>query len=850
MGLQLNGRIGAGNDLLDSDLRDIQIISGASGVFLYAATGQNGGISVYRLSSAGALASLRDTSYFITPGIGMGPFDVISLDGTDRLMLNGTGDGRLLTYGFGADGDLGSLKQIDLPGTGVATPAALAGTALSGAGTALYMVDADTGQLGAYVSNGSGALTGTSAKTGTSASYQLSGVVALEVVQVAGTSYLLAADAGSASVRSYQINTATGALSYSDSLGAADGLGIAAPSAMQIVQAQGTTWVILAAAGSGSLSVMRLTDGGRLEPVDHILDTLATRFGGVTALEVIAVDGHVLVLAGGADDGLALFSLLPDGQLVHMQSLAHTLGAGLENVTGIDAVEIGGEIQIFVTSATAPGLSQFSLSLDALGTVIQSPGAAGGQVLGTGAGDLILGGGAQDRLMGQGGDDILVASQAGGVLSGGAGADIFVLCPTSGPLAVSDFRPGEDRLDMTRFPNLRSMAQLDFTPTGTGIDISHGTTTIRVNSFNGQSLTAADLWPTGFDTPDRVAMPTGPVVRFTTGTGGADTLIFGPGQDRVWGLAGNDLIRAGAGRDRLFGGDGDDSLFGGAGRDILKGGNGADLVRGGAGKDRMIGGDGGDRLLGQGGDDTLHGGTGPDTLKGGAGNDLIRAGIGHDTGEGGAGNDTVLGGIGHDTLRGGAGNDTLKGGRDNDTVYGGKGDDTLRGGAGADTLGGGGGHDILEGGAGRDILRGEVGRDTLRGGAGNDQLDGGTGQDVLHGGSGRDLLAGGDMADRLWGGRDGDILIGGRGGDIMTGGAGDDVFIFGTGSGKGHGRDQITDFTPGQDHIRIAMPGVAGLGDLTLTRQGSDTRIDTGSGTIILNDILPGNLDSDDFLFS
>jgi len=107
----------------------------------------------------------------------------------------------------------------------------------------------------------------------------------------------------------------------------------------------------------------------------------------------------VFVLAGRADDGISLFSLLPGGHLVHMQSLAHWAGAGLENVTDIEAVKVDDEIRIFVTSGAVLGISQFSLSLADLGSVIQSsPG--GSQVLGTSAGDLIVGRGALDRLKG------------------------------------------------------------------------------------------------------------------------------------------------------------------------------------------------------------------------------------------------------------------------------------------------------------------------------------------------------------------------------------------------------------------------------------------------------------------
>ena len=821
MALQRDGWIGAGNDLLDADLRDLAILEGPAGTFLYASSGQNGGISVYRVDGPGGLASLSDTRYFTTSGITMGSFDLVSLDGVARLIMGGTGNGALVGYGFETDGDLSGLVSEDLPGSGVETARVVASAALSNDTTALYMVDGDTGALAAYVSDGAGAIAASAGLTGGAGTFDLDGAVALEVVSAGNVSYLVAASgADSGSVRSYRIDADSGALEYVDSLGAEDGLGIGTPSAMQTIVAYGATWVILGAAGSGSLSVMKLAADGQLEPADHILDTLATRFGGVSALEVVQVGAQVFVLAGGADDGLALFSLLPDGRLVHMQSLAQTTGAGLENVTGIEAVQVGDELRIFVTSGAALGLSQFSLPLDDLGSVIQSTGVEGGQVSGTGAADLILGAGVQEQLIGQGGDDILVAGAAGTVLTGGGGGDIFVLGPATGTLQISDFEPGTDRLDLSGFAMLRSISQLDLTPTGTGITIEYGPTTIEVLSNDGQSLSAADLWPGGFDTPDRVPVPPGPVIQVMLGTAEDDTLTGGAEANFIRGLEGNDTILGKAGDDEMWGEAGTDTIYGEAGNDTIFGGADRDILWGGEGRDVLWGGAGNDTLRGVTGDDQISGEAGDDQLFGGAGNDSIF---------GEAGNDTLYGGAGRDVLWGGEGDEIIFGGGANDTSFGGEGNDTIYGGAGNDTSFGGAGRDILWGGNGRDVLWGGEGNDTLRGVGGDDQISGGAGDDQMFGGDGADRLTGGAGNDRL------------------TGGAGPDVFIFA--SSPAHGNDRISDFADGQDLIRIDIAG-AGFEDLILTGTGSDTVIDTGAGTITLNGVMPDDLSASDFLFS
>ena len=80
-------------------------------------------------------------------------------------------------------------------------------------------------------------------------------------------------------------------------------------------------------------------------------------------------------------------------------------------------------------------------------------GAAGDDRLYGGIGDDVLEGGpGADRLHGGTGDDVLY---------GGSGADIFVFAPGDGNDYISDFRFGNDRIDLTAFEDIRSTGDLD-----------------------------------------------------------------------------------------------------------------------------------------------------------------------------------------------------------------------------------------------------------------------------------------------------------------------------------------------------------------------------------------------------
>ncbi|MBF0191080.1 MAG: hypothetical protein HQL99_08005 [Magnetococcales bacterium] len=85
---------------------------------------------------------------------------------------------------------------------------------------------------------------------------------------------------------------------------------------------------------------------------------------------------------------------------------------------------------------------------------------------------------------------------------------------------------------------------------------------------------------------------------------------------------------------------------------------------------------------------------------------------------------------------------------------------------------------------------------------------------LVLGRSGNDTLVGSAGQDTLVGGVGDDLLQGGEGKDTLTGGAGADVFHYGSvteGSGSFELVDQITDFTPGQDKIRLMDSGFGSI---------------------------------------
>ncbi|MEP1497610.1 hypothetical protein, partial [Pseudophaeobacter sp.] len=618
MEFKFQQRFQTGSDRFDADLRDLAVVQSESGSWLYASNGMNGGLSLYRLDGSAAAPQLLQRYWHENASLGTGGLSCGEIGGSLRLIQQASSSGALLTYEIGSNGNLARQQQQGLESGSTGGLEALVTVPVeagqNGGHSLVYGINA-AGELKGWQLDASGQNLGAVASSGASAAYHLPGHSALEIS--ADGDLLFALDAMGQGVRSYRITTQTGALQAADSFGMAEGLPVSAPSALHSFQAYGASWLLLAASGTGSLSLLRVAADGSLDLRDQLNDTLATRFGGAAVLEVVQVGDHVLVLAAGADDGISLLRLLPSGQLLHVTSLAHAQGLGLENVTALETAVLGDQLEIYVTSDTAGGISRFSLDLSTLGVVRSLD---QGTLWGSAGDDLLQGGTGQQgaatgavTLNGGAGDDILVASGAGSRLSGGAGADCFVVGPTVGVVTVTDFRPGTDQLDLSLFSGLYSPAQLQVESLSGGMRLTFGDSQIVILRAGGGGLSLTDLWPDGrFATPDRLTQGDWIEDGITYGGGGDDRLQGQAGTDRIQGLGGDDSIQGQGGGDQIWGGDG---------ADRLKGQKGADHIWGEAGADRLWGGGKADHLQGGTGDDTLRGGAGRDRLEGEAGAD-------------------------------------------------------------------------------------------------------------------------------------------------------------------------------------------------------------------------------------
>ncbi|WP_299846486.1 calcium-binding protein [uncultured Roseovarius sp.] len=538
----------------------------------------------------------------------------------------------------------------------------------------------------------------------------------IELISLGNTGLAIAIDTAGDKILSYAVAN-DGSLTVVDTLGVADGLGLIGPEILRIVEVAGQTFGVVAASSSSSISTFEISDSGELTARDHVIDGQATRFASITELEIVEANGRAFILAAGADDGITLLELLPDGRMMHHATIEDSEVTSLQDISGLTGQMKDGILHVFAASETESGLTELTFDMGTAGMV--EAGNPGDETLNGGAGDDVLFGGhgaGDDVLFGNAGDDVLVAGHGSDRLNGGLGADVFVFGDSHDGGQIEDFNIAQDTLDLSGWFLLHDVSQLEFIAYGNRVDIGFKGYSLTVYSHDGGTLKASDL---------------------------LDKITINPSHSMISDVPNaadlNDTHTGTAGDDVLFGNLGQDLFYASGGADVFLGGSNFDVVsfenfntrivsdqifdrfnKGAIANDKFYSIEG---LIGTSFADTLKGSNGDNLLEGGAGNDLLSGRNGADTLIGGAGNDKVVGGRGSDDLQGGEGNDIVKGKN---------------------------GHDILTGDAGNDLLMGENGNDTLMGGDGNDIMTGGYGADEFHFTKGVDRITDFGGADTLF----------------------------------------------------------------------------------------------------
>ena len=181
---------------------------------------------------------------------------------------------------------------------------------------------------------------------------------------------------------------------------------------------------MIAASGSSSVSVVQVADGGVPILADHVLDAEWTQFQGASTLDAITYGDFGFIAVGGSEGGVSLFTALPGGRLVHLDSLADDTTTTLYRLSAVELSISGTTLNVFGTSEWEAGLTRLGFDLSGLGIVVEAAGDGSG-VTGTTTDDQVIGSSVAEVLDGGQGADILLDGAGEDTMTGGAGADLL-----------------------------------------------------------------------------------------------------------------------------------------------------------------------------------------------------------------------------------------------------------------------------------------------------------------------------------------------------------------------------------------------------------------------------------------
>ena len=550
-------------------LTDLEVAKIGARTVLLASTGSGGGISVFDLSPGGT-AQFRSAVGLVSPlGHLVAPqIDVIAGNDINAVLSYGMRTAANNVFAIDGTGNLGPRVTFD----GLTSP---------------FMDTIATAQIEIW---GRKFLFASASQSGDPATYEITAAGQLELLQGPsgppgprfdhlatltheGTPLLFSASTADNLIRSQTI-APDGTLALAAEFALESGIGFTAPTAICALQVADRSFLIVGSAGSSSLTVFTVAANGALNAADHVVDSLATRFAGVTALRSFVIGDQAHVLVGGADGGLSLFTLTSRGQLVFRATLEDSFTMTLSDLSALALwQEPGGRIQIFAGSESEAGLTQITLDMGVQG--ISREAQPGEQTLvGSAGNDVLLGNIGPIEISGGAGDDILVGGSGAAQLTGGAGSDIFMFNHNGALNRILDFQPGVDIIDLTLMPMLRSVAQLNVVTTAYGAGLEYMGTEIVISSADGTWLTDVEItsalrfavarYSPGMVLAEQKGMPHQDASGLFSngrnyddvlvGTAGADQLFGGTGNDLLYGHGGNDTLEGGAGQDVLFGG--------------------------------------------------------------------------------------------------------------------------------------------------------------------------------------------------------------------------------------------------------------------------------------------------------
>ena len=328
--------------------------------YVFVAGGVDNGLSVFALGLDGSLTNTANvTDGGVLNLVGVSGLTTITSNGNTYLIAAGAGDNGLSVFRVSTGGaltpvyDVADGGSLNLGGVSRVASATVSGNA--------YVFAAGTNDDGISVFRvqGNGKLTAVY-DLSDNGTLELDGVKGLTTATIGGNVFLFAAGGVDDGVSVFNV-AANGTLVNTANVTDDATLKLDGASDVATAVVGGVTYLFVTGAVDNGVSVFSVNSSGILTNVANVTDAAGLRLAGATGVTTSLFGTTTYLTVGGTESGVSVFRVNAGGSLTLMENIDDAGSRELSGTTQVHAATVGGTSYVVGAGATDDGVSTFGL---------------------------------------------------------------------------------------------------------------------------------------------------------------------------------------------------------------------------------------------------------------------------------------------------------------------------------------------------------------------------------------------------------------------------------------------------------------------------------------------------------
>ncbi len=329
--------------------------------YLFVSGTVDGGVSVFRVSSAGSLTNV-DNVRGISGARGL---DTAVIGGSTYLYVTAGGTGGVAVYRVNSGGTLTSIGNNIISHLGGSADDLI--TVRVGSNTYGYVTSRDNDRLAGILLSSSFSfrvLTQQLLSDTDSSLYELNGAIGLATAVVGSNTYLYVTGRDDHGITVFRIpSVSTQSLTYIAAYSDTFDIELNGADSVTSAYIGGTPYLFVTGFIDDGVSIFRINNDGTLFHVSRITDTSSAALNAASAVTTAVLSGNTYLFVGGYfGAGISGFRISGGGGATHINTVSDTSLNELNGVSDITTAVVGGNLYLFAAGEEDDGVSVFWVS--------------------------------------------------------------------------------------------------------------------------------------------------------------------------------------------------------------------------------------------------------------------------------------------------------------------------------------------------------------------------------------------------------------------------------------------------------------------------------------------------------